>query len=66
MLKVSELREKTMDELTEEVRSLSEKLFKYRMELATGQLTDPSKIKHARRDLARVKTTIRQKQLNLK
>ncbi len=64
MVKASDLREKSMDELREEETKLSQELFKYKMELATGQLTNTQALKETKRDLARVKTVIRQMQLN--
>jgi len=63
MLKASELKEKLVEELREEEKKLSQKVFKLRMEAATGQLTNPKLIQAARRDLARVKTVIRAKVL---
>ncbi len=64
MVKAADLREKSMDELREEETKLSQELFKYKMELATGQLTNTQALKETKRDLARVKTVIRQMQLN--
>ena len=64
MVKAADLREKSMDELREEETKLSRELFKYKMELATGQLTNTQALKETKRDLARVKTVIRQMQLN--
>jgi large subunit ribosomal protein L29 len=66
MAKAKELREKSVEELREEMKNLSEKLFKFRMELAAGQLTNPSQIKVARRDLARVKTILREIELKIR
>ena len=63
MLKASELKEKLVEELREEEKKLSQRVFKLRMEVATGQLTNPKAVSAARRDLARVKTIIRAKVL---
>ena len=60
-MKAVELREKTMDELRDELRKLSQQIFKCRMELSTGQLTNPSALRMAKRDLARVETVLREK-----
>lgn len=60
-MKAVELREKTVDELRDELRKLSQQIFKYRMELSTGQLTNPSALRVAKRDLARVETVLREK-----
>lgn len=54
-----ELRERTDAELRSAERQLNEDLFKLRLERATNQLENVSKLKTAKRDLARVKTVIR-------
>jgi large subunit ribosomal protein L29 len=60
-MKAVELRDKSVDELRDELLKLSQQIFKYRMELATGQLDNPGALRAAKRDLARVKTIIREK-----
>ena len=60
-MKASQLRDKTVDELEEQERLLAEKLFALRLQRVTGQLENPSKIRGARRDLARVLTVLREK-----
>jgi large subunit ribosomal protein L29 len=49
------------DELRGKERELQEQLFKLRFQRAVGQLTNPLKIRETRRDIARVKTILRQK-----
>jgi len=66
MIKASDLREKNIEELREQEKSLAHQLFKYRMELATGQLTNTQALRLAKRDLAKVKTIIREKELNIR
>lgn len=61
MAKTSELRDKSLDELREEERRLAQQVFKNRMELAAGQLTNVRVLSEVKRDLARVKTLIREK-----
>ncbi|HOT00898.1 MAG TPA: 50S ribosomal protein L29 [Acidobacteriota bacterium] len=61
MAKTSELRDKTLDELREEERRLAQQVFKNRMELAAGQLTNVRVLSVTKRELARVKTLIREK-----
>ena len=51
-----DLRERSDEELKGMVRTIREDLFKFRLGRATNQLEDVSKIKRARRDLARVLT----------
>lgn len=58
-----DLRQLTEDELTTKVGALEEDLFKIKFQHATAQLSDTSKIKDARRELARAKTILREKQL---
>ena len=61
-MKAMELREKTTDELLELERELAQQLFTLRLQKATsGHLENPSKIRQARRDLARVLTVMREK-----
>jgi len=60
-MKVSELREKSLSELNKELISLLKVQFSLRMQLATQQLSDTSRIKMIRKDIARVKTIITQK-----
>ena len=52
------------DELQEKLAELKNDLFFLRMQHATNQLDNPLKISHVRKDIARVKTVIRRKQLD--
>jgi large subunit ribosomal protein L29 len=60
-MKASELRELDVDELRQRERDLQDQLFRMRMQQALGQLDAPIKVRSTRRDLARVKTVLRQK-----
>ena len=64
-MKVSErkrdLRDKSSDELRTELGALLKEQFGLRMQKATQQLTNSSKIVRVRRDIARVKTLLNQK-----
>ncbi len=60
-MKAADLREQTEDELREQERDLSEKLFALRLQKVTGQLESPAKIRTVRRDLARVLTVLRER-----
>lgn len=60
-MKVSELRQKSIDELNKLVLDLLREQFEYRMKLATGQLGQTHVIKKTRRSIARVKTVIAEK-----
>ena len=58
---IQELRGKTVDELNKELLRLLEAGFKLRMQKATGQLGQTHLIRAQRRDVARVKTILREK-----
>ncbi len=51
------------EELTTKLSDLKNELFNLRFQLATGQLENPLKIKHVKKDIARVRTVIRQREL---
>ena len=60
-MKVSELRELGPAELEARERELTEELFHLRLKRVTAQLANPMKVRTTRRDLARVKTLLRQR-----
>jgi large subunit ribosomal protein L29 len=60
-MKTSELRAKNGDELQKELESLMKARFGLRMQLATQQLTNTSQMKKVRRDIARVRTVMKEK-----
>lgn len=62
-MKVAEIREQTVDELRDKERDLAEQLFVLRLHRETGQLQKPSKVREVKRDLARVLTVLREKQV---
>jgi large subunit ribosomal protein L29 len=64
-MKARELREKTNQELRGTYQTLSEELFNARFQHYNGQLENTQKIPSLRRDLARVKTLMRQRELGL-
>ena len=61
-MKVSEIRSKSVEELEKQLVDLKKDLFMLRMQHATNHLDNPTKISAARRDIARVKTVLREKQ----
>ena len=63
---VKELRDKTRDELDEELGQLKAELFKLRFQHATSQLENPMKLKIVKKNIARVKTIIREMELGIK
>ena len=65
-MKAKELKEQTEEELKVREHDLADQLLKLRFQAATAQLEKPVKIRQVRRDLARVKTILRQKELAVK
>lgn len=57
----SELREKTIEDLRDELVALKKSQFNMRFQAAGGQLEDTSKVRQVRRDIARVLTVINEK-----
>ena len=57
----AELREKTPDQLREELVNLKKEQFNLRFQAATGQLENPTRMKTVRRDVARVLTVLSEK-----
>jgi len=57
-MKASDLREKSVDELNEELVSLRREQFNLRMQHATGELTHNQEHGRVRKDIARVKTIL--------
>lgn len=62
-MKTSEIRELTSEELEQKLKDLKSEFFNLRFQLATGQLNNPAGIKNVKRDIARVKTVIRENEL---
>jgi len=60
-MNVKELREKDAADLQRELIDLNREAFNLRMQKGTGQLSKPSQVKVVRRDIARVKTILREK-----
>ena len=62
-MKAAELRELSDEELRGKLRELQEELFNLRFQLATGQIEKVGRIRTVRRDIARLKTIQRQREL---
>ena len=65
LMKANELREKTVNELDGVLVDLKSELFNLRFQLATGQLENTSRINTVKKDIARVKTVLRERELNI-
>lgn len=62
-MKPDKLRELGDEELRKKLQELSEELFNLRFRLGTGQLDNPMQIRAVRKDIARVKTLLREREL---
>lgn len=60
-MKVADLRDKTPDELKEQLAELKKASFNLRFQQATGQMENTAAFRRARRDAARVKTILNEK-----
>jgi large subunit ribosomal protein L29 len=60
-MKAEELRELDVEGLRARAAELEDEVFRMRVRKSTGQLEKPAKIRDTRRDLARVKTILREK-----
>ena len=62
----NELREMQREELEQKARDLSEEIFNLRLQLAMGVAKNPARVGQARRELARAKTVLRERDLNIR
>jgi large subunit ribosomal protein L29 len=65
-MKAGEIREMNLDEMHRKVSDLREELFNLRFQHGIGQLENPQRMKQAKRDIARLKTIIREDTLKNK
>ena len=62
-MKISKIREMSSPDLEKELGELKSELFKLRFSLKTNGLDNPMKIKEVRKDIARINTVLRQREL---
>ena len=62
-MELKKMREMTEAELNAELKKMKKDLFNLRFQHVTGQLENPVKMRETKRDIARVKTIIREKEL---
>ena len=62
-MKINKIREMSSEELAKELEELKKELFKLRFSLATNGLDNPLKIKEVKRDIAKINTVLRQREL---
>ena len=65
-MKASEIKEMSVDELNEKRSNLKEELFNLRFQLAINQLDNTARLKAVKKDIARIKTTLREAELAAK
>jgi large subunit ribosomal protein L29 len=65
-MKPAEIRDLTIDELRQREKELDDELFRLRIQKSMGQLEAPAKVRAVRKDLARVKTILREKMLGIR
>lgn len=63
-MKANEIKDMTSEEIAEKVDSLKKELFNLRFQAATAQLDNPLRIKMVRKDIARAKTVLRERELS--
>ena len=63
-MKAKEINELTTSEMLEKEKQFKEELFNLRFQLATGQLENTARLKEVRKNIARIKTALRQQELN--
>jgi large subunit ribosomal protein L29 len=62
-MKASEIREWSSDEIRQKINEFTEELFNLRFQHATDQLENPMRVGHVRRDIARMKTVVKERDL---
>lgn len=63
-MKASELRELSREELRQKLEDLTQEVFNLRFQHATDQLENPMRLGQAKRDIARIKTVLREERLS--
>jgi large subunit ribosomal protein L29 len=61
-MKATDLRGRTPDELNEQAETLGKEIFNLRFQRASGQLENTARVRQARRDIARIKTILGERQ----
>ncbi len=63
-MKAKEINELTTDQMIAKEKDYKDELFNLRFQLATGQLENTARLKQVRKNIARIKTALRQQELN--
>jgi large subunit ribosomal protein L29 len=64
-MKANDIRNMTTAEIEQKVAGYKEELFNLRFQMATGQLDNPTRIREVRKDIARAKTVLRERELGI-
>jgi large subunit ribosomal protein L29 len=64
-MKTKDIRDLTTAEIEVKIKSLKEELFNLRFQLATGQLENTARVSEVRKEIARMKTVIRERELEI-
>ncbi|MDQ5986470.1 MAG: 50S ribosomal protein L29 [Syntrophus sp. SKADARSKE-3] len=62
-MKYKEIKDLSVNEIQQKNRDLDEELFRLRIRRSSGQLDSPAMLKKVRRDIARIKTVLREKEV---
>lgn len=62
-MKIKEIRDLNVDELNQKGREMAEELFRLRLRHTTGQLDSTATLNRVRREIARIKTVLREKEV---
>jgi len=65
-MRIREIKEQTKEELEAKLADIKKSIFNLKFQKATGQLENPVKIRNLRKDIARIKTLLREKELKYK
>ena len=65
MMKAKELKNLSVEDLNKKLNELKKDLFMLRMQHATNQLDNPMQLATVKKDIARIKTIIREKEINI-
>jgi len=65
-MKTVNWRDMSSDELAQKLKELTEELFNLRLQLSMGVAKNPARVGQAKRDLARAKTVLRERDLNIR
>lgn len=65
-MRASELREMSLEEVTGKLDDLQEEVFNLRFQHVSGQLTNPIRLRQVRREIAQVRTILRENELGIR